>query len=182
MKIDNSIKLFLKKYDEEAMKSIDDIQNDIGLVYNKHKIELFNINECFDKFNEFITGYAKYKIDNINNENASENETIYEKTKIFINDLFKEYLIPYERLTTFVECYINGIKNTIKNMEEIKNLMMENNIDLDSLGFVNDLVDEFTEKLTESFDKSMDKILLATGYTTSKILDKNNKKEKTTFI
>ena len=63
MKLDTAIKTFYEKYDREAIQSIETISNDYGLNIHGHTIQTFNLNEAFDRFSNYLKGYADYKID-----------------------------------------------------------------------------------------------------------------------
>jgi hypothetical protein len=179
MKIDSALKNFSEKYDRSAIESIETLSQDLGLNSKPVKdvyIELFNIKEGFENFQEFLDGYSKYKIENINNEKASPHEIICEQVNGFIGKLFKETKASYSELPAFVESYITGIRNISTSVDVWKNSMMEAEVDTESISSINEFVDEFVDTLHESFDKSMDRILWASGYHT-----KNNlaKKEST---
>jgi tRNA U34 5-carboxymethylaminomethyl modifying enzyme MnmG/GidA len=178
MKIDSSIKEFLEKYNDEAMQSIEEISSEFGLVSQRNKIKLFNLNEDINKFINYMEGYSNYKIKNINNENASTNESISDQVNIFMDkELFKESEVLYSELPKFVSSYINGIKDIGGKVDEWKEKMLEAEVDYESIGIINDFVDTFTERLNEKFDNSMNKILWASGYNSKKKLSENKVKE-----
>jgi hypothetical protein len=178
MKIDNAIKEFLEKYNETAIKSIEEISLDFGLSANKNKINLFNINEGFKNFNEFIDGYVSYKVENINNSEASTNEIIHEQTEGFINNLFKNSQFLYSELPSFISTYLSGVKEISEKVDTWKEIMIEAGVDNESIGSINDFVDLFVDKLHESFNPSMDRILWASGFNAKEKLNKsNNSKE-----
>lgn len=180
MKIDSAIKEFLEKYDTEAIRSIDELAQDLSLTRQKAKMPAFNLQEGIDTFIEFLEGYANYKIENINNEKASPHEAIVEHTKLFISGkLFKETTetgedeeILIESIPKFVESYIKGIPNVISTIDKLKAAMLESGTDLESIAVINDFADDFMESLHERFDPVMDKILWASGYN-SKIALRN---------
>lgn len=165
MKIDSDLKLFSEKYDEEAIKSIDEISSDRSLKIGESTIKVFNIKESFDMFSSYLKGYGEYKISNKNNEDISPQEIIRESVSNFINgNLFVEEYIPYEKLPIFIESYIQGINEIIKVSNDIKTAMMEAGVYMEDIGDVNDFCDEFIDKFHESFDPCMDRILWASGY------------------
>lgn len=179
MIIDRAIKTFVEKYDREAMSYISEISQNLGLVHNKYTIKGFNITESFDKFQEYIKGYAQYKIENANNAEASPQNVIIESVRNFIDtQIFQEKDMLYNELPAFVEEYVNGVNNLLKTIDEVKEDMMESGVDQNDIGDVNDFTDSFMIKLHESFDPTMDRILRASGYTTKKNLYANTPKEK----
>lgn len=165
MKIDTAIRDFSEKYDRTAIESIDRISKDFSLTVSRQTIKVFNINECFDLFREYIEGYGDYKIKNIDNKEASPREVIQESVAKFIdNNLVKEVSIKYPELPSFVESYVHGVESLIKAVDSVKDKLLCESVDDDSVGDVNDYVDHFMNVINESFDKSMDRILWASGY------------------
>lgn len=176
MIIDSAIKTFLEKYDREAIDSINNVSKDLGAIHNKYTIKGFNINEAFNKFQDYIKGYASYKIENINNPDASPQSAIIESVQRFIDtQLFEEKDLLYPELPTFVESYVNGIESLISTIEDVKHTMMESDIDGEYIGNVNEFADKFMIKLHESFDPVMDKILWASGYNSKRALSNAGK-------
>ena len=173
MIIDSAINNFFEKYDREAMETIDELSKEFGLNVNDHKILVFNMKESFQLFNEYINGYADYKIKNINNDNASPQYIIRETVDKFITEnIFKEVSIKYNELPDFIQSYINGIKSLNETVNNLKHKMIENDVDAECIGDVNDFCDAFMIKLHESFDPCMDRILWASGYNFRKRLVK----------
>lgn len=171
MKIDSAIREFSERYDRDAIQSIDNISQDPGLVLRKKTIDVFNIKESFDKFQEFISGYANYKIQNMNNESATPQSLICEHTEKFIDkDLFSETETLYSNLPVFVETYITGVQTLLNLSDSLKTSMFEAGVDSDSIGDINNFMDSFMNKLHESFDPTMDRILWASGYHSNKKL------------
>jgi hypothetical protein len=183
MKLDSAIKIFLEKYDEFAIASIEAISKDISLTNNKRYIVGFNITESFDKFIEFIDGYAKYKIENMDNPEASSHDNIINHTNNFIESkLFNESNILYADLPVIIKGYIKGIKQLIETVDNAKGTMLESGVDTNSIATVNDFVDTFLENFHFYYDPMMENVLWATGYNTKIRLSKRNKKEVPIFI
>jgi hypothetical protein len=185
MKIDSALKVFSEKYDRGAIQSIEDISNDFGLVTQKRTIKGFNIKEGFEDFQDFLSKYAKYKIENMNNPKATSQSLICERVEKNINEeLFKENEILYNDLPTFVESYISGVQLLTTKADEIKQSMFESGVDSDSIGDVNNFVDTFIERLDQSFTPAMDRILWASGYNSKMKLSKrtNGVKNKAVFL
>lgn len=183
MKIDSAVKEFIEKYDESAIRSIDNISNDIGLIENRRKINVVNLNETFSMFNEYLEGYGKYKCDHIGDEEASSQEEIKENvTKFITSELFKEDKISYDKLPEYVKSYVEGINTTIENLENVKSVMVEAGVDADCVGDVNEFVDQFVESLQSSFYPVMENILWASGYNSNKRLFSKEKKQKPQFL
>lgn len=177
MKIDSAIQLFSERYDREAIQSIEEISQERGLVLNGATIKAFNINESFDKFSQYIKEYAEYKVKNKDNSKASPQEAIRESASRFIDSyLIQESDVRYSELPEFVKSYATGVETLTEAINESKDMMLENDVDLEAIGDINDFADRFMEKLHESFDPTMDKILLASGYTSKKRLYGQKKK------
>lgn len=172
MKSDTAIKEFLEKYDENCMKSIDKYSQNFGARVNKKKFKVFNLQECFDNFQNYLKGYAKYKIDNINNSEASPQNAIEEKTKLYIEGITedKEIEVTYDKLPTFVGSYPTGVKSLNETVDKIKHEMNLNDVDLHSIGVINEFVDQFITIVTESYDDIMENLLWASGYRSNQIL------------
>lgn len=179
MKIDNAIKEFIEKYDSTAMESIDLLSRDLGLEHLGETMKLINIEENFNNFKRWLEQYADYKIKNKNNSEATGQELIKESANIFINrDLFTESSIKefkYKDLPKFVASYAEGVQNIIETVENVKELMMNENVDIEAVGDVNTFTDEFTDHLNEAFHPEMNRILMASGYK-NKLRFKNNTK------
>lgn len=165
MKVDTAFKEFLEKYDDNAIMSIDALSNNFAGNAQFKKISLYNMKECFESFCDFLSGYAQYKIDNINNPEASPQTAIQESTQGFINsDILKSVELPYRDIPDFVSGYIDGVKKLTETVETSKQSMIESNVDTDAVGDVNTFADNFMTRVTEAFDKGMDKLLWASGY------------------
>lgn len=165
MKIDSAIQAFSEKYDRAAIQSIEHISKDIGLNANRNTIKGINLVESFSKFDEFLKGYAQYKVENINNPEASDQKTIRSNFDRFIEGaLFEESRILYSDLPAFVKGYVEGVQSLLETVDTVKGTMMEHDVAQEAVGDVNDFVDHFMVKLQESFDPVMNRILWASGY------------------
>lgn len=185
MKIDKCLENFIESYDKEMMMFIEKLNNDRSLSLTDSKINLVNIKESFDTFNNYIKGYSAYKIENKNNSNESPQYAIKESVNKFIdNELFKSTDVRYDNINEYVQSYIEGVKETLDNIDGLKSLMMEAGVDLEYVGDLNEFVDNFIEKMNNNFNESMNKILQASGYFTHQSLFKPNKekKEKPIFV
>lgn len=179
MRIDSAIQVFSERYDRDAIQSIEDISHERGLVLNKATIKAFNINENFNTFSQYLKEYANYKVENQNNEKASPQDVIRESVSSFIKtQLFKESDILYSELPEFVMGYVNGVKTLTEAVDEAKRILTDADIDPEAIGDVNEFADRFMDALHESFDPTMDKILLASGYTSRKRLKSFSEKRK----
>jgi hypothetical protein len=180
MKIDSALKVFSEKYDRMAIESIENISKDFGLNIQKFTIKAFNINEGFADIEDFLTKYAKYKIENMNNSNSTPQTMICERVENNIKEeLFKETQILYSDIPSFIESYISGISKLIKTADSVKKLMFESGVDSSSIGDINQFVDIFVGTLHESFDPTMDRFLWASGYNSNKALSNLGSKNKT---
>lgn len=178
MYIDSAIKVFSEKYDRDAIQSIDKISRDYGLVIHEYTIKTFNIKESFDQFAKYLNGYARYLSENKNNENATSREGIRESVKKYIDtQIFEEVNTKYKDLPKFVTEYVNGINIINEAVNNAKRVMVDADVDQESIGDINEYCDMFMTKLHESFDPTMDRILWASGYNTKKKLSGNVKKE-----
>ena len=183
MKIDSALKVFSESYDRDAIQSIQNISEDFGLIIQKSTIKSFNLNEAFDEFQDFLTKYGKYKVENVNNEKATPQAMICERVETNIREeLFKESKMLYNEIPAFIESYISGINNLTATMDSVKQKMYESGVDADSIGDVNKFVDGFIERLDESFKPTMDRLLWASGYNSRKALSKSNHKPETAAV
>ena len=179
MKIDNAIKIFSEKYDRDAIESIDNISKEYGLLINESTIKTFNMCEAFDIFNKYLEGYASYKINNINNPEATSQDLIKESVEKFINtQIFKETSSKYNELPNFITGYIDGINSLCETIDNVKISMIDNGILDECVGDVNEFADMFIDKLHESFYPTMENILWASGYNSKKRLEYNKDKIK----
>lgn len=173
MKIDNALKLFVEKYDDEAMGALENLSNNLAM--NEHRIPFhaFNIKESVDQFCEYLEGYANYKINNIDNPKASSQDSIRQSVNMFIEDVvFVDKDIQYKEIPEFVMGYVNGVSKLMETIDHIKSDMMNADVDLEYVGDINGFADSFMEKLDTKFDPIMDRALLASGY----VKDTKNKK------
>ncbi len=182
MKIDNAIKDFYSRYDKEAMKSIDDISSNRIFTLQKSTIDTFNMMESFNRFVEFMDGYCKYKIDNINNNDSTPNDTINKQVYSFIDTLIKPDKTLYSQCNTFIISYINEIKKLSHKIDEWKSDMMSNDVDTNSVSCINDFIDYFVDKINNEFYKSVDTMLIASGYTSKKKLFNSIGEKKQIFF
>lgn len=184
MKIDSIVKEFVESYDREVMEHIEKLSNDYALGISKFKFDIFNINESFNKMKLYLDGYKSYKVENVENEEAISNEEIMEAANRFIADpsLFEESKIPYSEIPNFIKGYIEGFESLKDKMEEVKTELVENCIDQESIGQVNDIVESFTEVVCEKFEPIMEKIVRASGYTTKKNLQNIKPSDKKVIL
>ena len=186
MKIDNAIKTFMEKYNREAIQSIDEVSKDYALNISDSKIKAFNLNESFNIFNQYIRGYANYKIENVNNPNASTRDTIKESVEKFVNtQIFKETYLKYSELPSLITDYTNGINLLIETVDQIKSDMIDADINQEDIGDINEFTDLFIDKLHESFYPTMTRILWASGYKSKNKLynkDSNSTPKVPTFL
>lgn len=183
MRIDIAKKEFFENYNEEAMQSIDNISKEYGLVINEKTIHLFNIEDAFNTFNQYLEGYCDYVIKNQNNENSSSRETICESAKKFINEgVFNESDVLYKDTPDFVKSYIEGIDKTSENIDKLKERMFESGVDNDMIGDISTFSDLFMESMNKYFTESMNKLLTASGYKYKHREDKKTPKPKVEFL
>lgn len=179
MKLDRAIKNFTEKYDKTAMKYIDDISSDFGLIYHKQSIPAFNMSTAIDKFAEYVEGYADYKI-RAYNENKDEKQLTQEEidntTKKWCENIFSSKEITensqlyYDKIPAFIESYTSGVDKLITCVESNKERMLSEGVDVSDIGAVNDYADMFIDNLHKHFDVVMEKVLMASGYTTDQRL------------
>ena len=175
MKIDSAIKTFFEKYNRDAIQSIDEISKDYSLNISNSMIKAFNMSESFNIFNQYLNGYASYKIENVNNDQALSQTEIKESVKKFIDtQIFKECEIKYPELPRFVAGYVSGINSITETVDNIKRDMTDANVDANDIGDINEFADMFMNKLNESFDPTMDNILWASGYNAKQRLANSN--------
>lgn len=180
MIIDNAIKTFFEKYDREAIQSIENISKEYGLNINGNTIKTFNLGESFNIFNQYMDGYANYKIENVNNLEASKQETIKESVQKFVDtQIFKESETKYSDLPTFVMEYVNGINSLQEMVDNTKRLMTDSEVKAEDIGDINEFTDMFINKLHEHFNPVMESILWASGYNGKQKLIKGNTSKPT---
>lgn len=192
MKIDSALVAFTESYDREAISSIDTISKDPVLekalvAGQRMGLKLFNLQESVNHFNDWLKGYASYKINWNGKDEASPQEVIKESATRMLEspNMFKETKVLYPDLPKFVQGYVEGVQTLLETVDLVKSTMTENGVDSEAIGDVNDFCDQFMTKFDESFHKSMDTILWASGYNTRKRLFRDRsakKKPKTTFI
>lgn len=172
MKSDTAIQEFLEKYDEDALGSIDSLSKRFGPKVHKTKIQLLNLQECFNTFESYLKGYAKYKVDNVSNKDASPQDAIIERTNKFIESTMnnKEMDVLYSEIPNFVKSYTEGIKSLNSSIDEIKHYMETHDVNSSDIGAINDFADKFVTVVTEAYDQMMDKLLWSSGYHSNKIL------------
>lgn len=173
MILDNAIKIFTERIDREAISSIEEVSNELGLKVAGFTIKTFNINESFNKFATYLEQYGEYKATYKDNPKASPREVIHESTKTFMeNDLFKIEEIKYDELPNFVSSYVEGCNHLLETVSKVQSSMRDCEIDMESIGDVCTFADMFMEKMDQMFYESMDKILWASGYNSKKALAK----------
>jgi hypothetical protein len=173
MKIDSALQKFSEKYDRAAIQSIENISKDFGLVSQKETIKGFNIKEGFEDFQDFLTKYAKYKTENMDNPKATPQSMICERVETNTKEeIFKESQMLYNEIPSFVEAYLSGVQHLTATADSVKKSMFESGVDGNSIGDVNGFVDVFMDRLHESFDQTMDRILWASGYNSQVKLSK----------
>lgn len=165
MKIDSAIKEFVESYDSEMLESIDIMSKELRYSANRCKFPVFNLNESVSAFVIFLEGYGDYKIKHLNDENKIGRDEIMENTKKFIeSECFKEAGILYPEIPNFIKSYTDAIKTLSETTDKVKSAMTSNEVDYESVGDVNEMVDCFTEKMQEKFHPIMEKMLWASGY------------------
>lgn len=186
MKIDSALVAFTESYDREAIQSIDEISKDdtlrMSTIGGKHmSLKLFNINESCGYFNDWLKGYASYKVNFKGDPKSSSQDVIKESvTKMLESStMFAEKDVRYPELPAFVEGYVNGVKTLLETVDVVKSTMTEAGVDPEAVGDVNDFCDQFMTKLDESFHESMNKILWASGYNSRKKLFRKRQKKTT---
>lgn len=177
MKLDREVRSFIEKYDREAMQCIDELCSDFGIGIKKIGTQGFNVNESIDIFNQYLHGYMQYKLENKNNENATNQDTIKESVKTFIDqNIFKEQFIPYKEMTGVIKSYLENIKSLSESVDEIVGTMMENDIDQESIGDVSEFAEMFLDEFHKRFDPLMENVVIASGYATRQKLFNNKTK------
>lgn len=180
MKIDNAIKVFTEKYDEEAMRYIDELSSEIGLKHHGFGMKGIALQESFDKFSEYLEGYGNYKVKNMNNPNASTQDAIRSATEKFINEsVFHEKKLKYCDSNKFVASYIEGVQHLLGKVDEVKNAMTEAGVDPEAIGDINSFTDRFMERVDSLFYPIMESLMKASGYTGKAFFDPKKPKTET---
>jgi len=173
MKLDKAIKNFTEKYDRTAMQYIEKVSSEFGLVYNKQSIPAFNMSEAFNKFEEYVEGYGDYKIRLLSDVTLKDipSEEITETTKKWCESVFKDSELVYNDIPAFIESYVNGVNSLITVIESNKQQLMEEGVSPKDIGAINEYADIFMDTLDSKFESVMDKILMASGYTSTQRLN-----------
>jgi len=181
MKIDSALRAFTESYDREAIESIDTISKDLGLTNNRMGLQLFNLQESCQHFNDWLKGYASYKVNWKGKPEESSQEVIRESASKMMDSsgMFKEQKVLYADLPKFVQGYVEGIQTLLETVDLVKTTMTEGGVDPEAVGDVNDFCDNFMTKFDEAFHSSMDKILWASGYKSKKNLFRPRSAKKT---
>lgn len=188
MRIDNAINEFCEKYDRDAMKSIEDISSEIGLV-NNVTIKGFNMNEAFTSYTAYLKGYAEF-MELATVEGSKEAKTMEKSSNDEIAKSFDKYIntkvineevLTYDKLPQFISSFIEGVNNLNDEIKTIKVSMFEADVSNEIIGSVNDFTDKFIDKVVESMDPVMNEILWASGYNSKKKLFGEKKKNAAVF-
>lgn len=176
MKIDSVVKDFVESYDEEVMRYLENISSDFALKVSESKIGSIELDESFDQIRKYIEGYSAYKVENKNNDEAVSNDNINEAADKFINnpDLFKECKIPYSDIPKTIQSYIEGVKSIINTINKSKEIMMLEDVGHEDVGYLNSIIDKFTDRITEAFTPVMENFVQASGYNSAQAI-KNRK-------
>lgn len=184
MKIDSALKTFTERYDAEAMAYVDSLSNDFSLQVSRSTMEAADIEKAFNTFGTYLEGYAKYMKEHAEDPKRSSREAIRNTTTNLIqNKLFESVKLPYGNVAKFVRGYLDGVKGLLEKVETIKTGMTESGVPAEAVGDVNDFVDEFMEATDNAFYPIMERILRASGYTTTMNLSgRGPKKEEPVFL
>lgn len=178
MIIDSAIHDFIEKYDREAIQSIDALSKDKASQRNKIKYKLFNIEESFNKFKTLIDNWGKYQIRILTEATNFTEEEAKKQTNDYIDQLIKEKEIKSEDLSSFIESYLIGIKTVTNSINNTKARMLNENVNQENTIYINEMADRFMNIINNKMNESMEKLLLASGYTTKKILNNEYKRPK----
>lgn len=178
MIIDSAIHDFITKYDREAIQSIDELSKDKSGKLNKIKYKLFNLTESFDKFKILIDNWGKYQIKILTESTNFTEEQAQDEVDDYIDKLVKDKDINSEELSSFIESYLIGIKDITNLINSTKARMLDENVNQESTTFINEISDRFMKIINSKMDESMDKLLMASGYTTKKRLSEDYITEK----
>lgn len=185
MKIDTMLSTFVESYSKEQVEWIDDMKNDFGRTYQRHTICLADISESCSNVTGWITGYASYCVEETKKGNTPTKSVMMEAfNRLMESDhILAERPFAYPEIPSFVSGFTNGVSNIIEAVNSAKNVMLENEVNYELIGMIDECVDKFSESLQESFDAGMDKLLWASGYKSSQILSgKNRQKNKNAII
>ena len=178
MKIDRALQAFTEQYDRDAIQSIEDLSSEVGLREHRTTMPLFNLKEAFDKFTEYLEGYGEYKVTNQDNPQCSPQSVIRNNVTSFIDGhIFEDAEVRYTDLSNFVQQYLEGVTALLETVDGVKQKMLDADVELESVGDVNDFTDHFIGRLQERFDPAMDRILWASGYNARQRLAHPSKKE-----
>jgi hypothetical protein len=78
--------------------------------------------------------------------------------------------IAWSKAEDFVKAYLEGVKKAIDSIEGIKTGMQEAGVDAESIGYITEYTDVFSDHLLVRFGEAMSRLLMGSGYTTNKAL------------
>ena len=184
MKIDSMLTSFFEQYDDSAIESINNLSNNIAYSHNKNKIKGYNFKESFQKFNEYIVGYSQYlKEESENNKELKSIEFMKEAFNKFMDkEIFNESEILLIDIPNEVCSYLEGVKSTIDAYNEAHSNINESGLSSEYHELLNEMTDEFANKLEVSFNPFMESSLRISGYTTTKNLFETPKKYETSVF
>lgn len=175
MKIDRCIKDFMEKYDQEAMKSLEDLSTEIGMT--NYKIHVFNINEAFDTFKQSLEIYKGWSNKSLTGSNNVTFEQICENAHSVIDKaVFTECDIEYRELPSFVKSYLEGVQLLSDKIDEIRSDMMLEDASNDEIIKLEEFCDHFIESLNSKFLPIVENAVKGSGYYTRKNLHTPGKK------
>lgn len=173
---DTAVRDFTERYDEEAIKSIDEMVNDIGVTYRLDKVKSFMMKETFDMFNEYLDGYKQYVLkDKYDIGDKSKEEIINSMKALFKAEGFKDKVLFCKDANKFIKCYIEGCKNIVNKVDNIQSELIQNNATDEEIGNINEYTDVFMESMNNKFNSVMTSLLRESGYITISFFDEKKK-------
>ena len=170
-----ALREFTEKYPPVAISYLEAMSGDLSL--QMHTFPAISLTEGASKFTEYMTGYAEYKRENTDQELS--NDKLLEHTHNYVRgDLFEEVKLPYSSAATFVSDYLSHLVDLEKLTEVTQGNLIEADMSAESVGLVVEMVDDYVTYLVESMVPVIDKLLLASGYTSAKRLAEAQPRKK----
>lgn len=165
MKADVAVRTFVETYDEEAIKSIDNLINKPETKIDYINVNGFNIKEAFDSFIDYIDGYKEYVlVDQYEYGRKTKDEIIESMHGYLDKAVFKEEPLYVEDSKKFISEYVNGCNRVVDKVNDIQSELMLNDVDHESIGNITEYADIFMDKMDNKFNSVMTSLLRKSGY------------------
>lgn len=179
MKLHNAIRDFIDQYDREAISSIQDLGNiPSGSAFN-FLFEGVDVKKSVDLFDEYLDGYAKYRISTDSNTDHTT-QTILERTEFFLENstavgscpaIFEDKTLSLKDVPSICECYIESVNRLIQKIDTLTTEMKSAGTSNEEIEALCEMGDMYVSRLYPKLEKIMEYALSASGYNTKKWVD-----------